>query len=302
MGKKGRSKAWIWIVVALCLAVLLVGGYFYLKERPIPWKPPPEHPSEEEKEKPPSPTPPAHETQTPAAPAVSQTTSAQSSPGGQPSALAPESKLDYCQQLESDVAEFFRYLDTRDYIRHLNLGKPALEYFKTVVKKLSEHAPVPAGEGVDPRLLTRNTYHFYRALGRKDLRLLREILQNETDTMEINLDIFFRWAMAGDRCPDSLGLRPSFDVLYKYAGFLLNTIGGRGYLLRRSPRLRLVLTYYCLLIVHEADKRGKNNYGIDPFPFLRLLREEISHYPDLEFQSEYLQTLERIEAYYLQRR
>ena len=120
--------------------------------------------------------------------------------------------------------------------------------------------------------------------------------------MEINLEIFYRWAMAGDRCPDNLGLRPPFEVLYKYAGFLLNTIGGRAYLLRRSPPLRLVLTYYCLLIVHEADKRGKNNYGIDPFPFLLLLREEISHYPDLEFQSEYLQTLERIEAYYLQRR
>jgi len=300
MTKKRRSKTWIWVLLVICLAALL-GLYFYLKERPIAWQPAQEGPPLGQKEKPLSPTitPPPQEVK-PKIPVKPEGLPAQ--PPLQPSPLAQESKLHYCQQLESDVAEFFRYLDNKDYIRHLDLGKPTLEYCKTVIKRLTKYAPIPAGEGVDPKLLTRNIYHFYRALGRKDLRLLREILQNETDTMEINLEIFYRWAMAGDRCPDNLGLRPPFEVLYKYAGFLLNTIGGRAYLLRRSPPLRLVLTYYCLLIVHEADKRGKNNYGIDPFPFLLLLREEISHYPDLEFQSEYLQTLERIEGYYLQRR
>ncbi len=249
----------------------------------------------------PSPAPPQ---QGPEAPSIGKTPPAR--PDAQltrpePKGLVPETGLDYCQQLEADVAEFFKYLDTRDYVRHLELGTPTLNHFKKLLAKLSTHPPVPAGEGIDPRLLTKNIYHFYRALGRKDLRLIREILKNESDTMEINLEIFFRWAMA-TQCPDNLGLRPSFDVLYKYAGFLLNTIGGRAYLARRAPTLRLLLSYYCLLIIHEADKRGKNSYGIDPYPFLDPLREEISHYPDLEFQADYLKSLEKVEAYYLQKR
>jgi hypothetical protein len=103
-------------------------------------------------------------------------------------------------------------------------------------------------------------------------------------------------------CPDPEHFRPPLQVLYQYAGFFINTIGGRAYLFRRSPRFRLVMSYYCVLIIYEADKRGLNSYGIDLVPFIEPLRKEITHYPDFEFQEEYLYRLRRIQEDYLQKR
>jgi hypothetical protein len=56
------------------------------------------------------------------------------------------------------------------------------------------------------------------------------------------------------------------------------------------------------LIVHEADKNGKNNYGIDIFPFITPLREEITIYPDFQFQQEYIDKLNQLENLYKEKR
>ena len=91
-------------------------------------------------------------------------------------------------------------------------------------------------------------------------------------------------------------------VLYPYAGYLINSIGGRAYLFRRSPAFRLLVSYYCLLIVHEADKTGKNSYGIDIYPQVQMLREEMSYYNDFLFQKTYLDKLDDLSNYYAERR
>jgi hypothetical protein len=67
-------------------------------------------------------------------------------------------------------------------------------------------------------------------------------------------------------------------------------------------RLRILLTYYSLLIIHEADKRGKNTYGIDIFPYVGPLIAEINLYPDFKLKKEYLQKLNQMEIYYLKKR
>jgi len=214
----------------------------------------------------------------------------------------PKKKVDYCSQLENDVRDFFSYLDSKPYVQHLDLGEPVTDHVRDMVRRLSTHPPVPAGEGIDLRILTKNIFHLYRVLGLKDIRLVREILRNERDSLETNLEILYRWLMAGDKCPDRLGLRPPFQVLYKYAGFLVNTVGGRACLSRRSNLGRILATYYCLLIVHEADTRGLNNYGIDIYPVVISLKNEMSHYHDLEFQSDYLDKLTKMESYYIEKR
>ena len=162
--------------------------------------------------------------------------------------------------------------------------------------------PIPAGESADSTVLNSNIYHLFRVLDRKDIRLIREVIANESETLEMNVELFYRWLTLGERCPDPEGIRPSQEALYHYAGFFLNTIGGRSYLFRRPLRLRLLGTYYSLLIVHEADKEGRNLYGIDPFPHIAPLAKEIALYPSFRFQGTYLEKLEELEKYYLQRR
>ena len=132
--------------------------------------------------------------------------------------------------------------------------------------------------------------------------MIREILTRESDILELNLDMFFQWFMLGARCPDPEKIRPALDVSYLYAGFFLNTIGGRAYLFRRPTLLRVLVSYYSLLIVHEADRKGKNSYGIDIFPLIVPVREELRLFPNLLLKKEYIRELNNLESYYRKKR
>jgi hypothetical protein len=217
---------------------------------------------------------------------------------GQPTAVGE----DECERMEKEVKEFFAYLDGKDYIKELKIGEDMFTHFKKVVHLLSEKPPIPAGEGLKQDTMIRNIFHFYRVLGFRDLTLILRILRNEADTLELNLASLYEWLMSAEKCDQKDGLPPSLDIVYRYAGFLVNSIGGRSYLFRRETRLRLLVNYYCLLIIHEADKRKMNNFGIDITPFLEPLAEEIERYQFLYYRKEYAGKLIDLKNYYLKRR
>ncbi len=214
----------------------------------------------------------------------------------------PADVEDRCREIEDRVQDFFSYLNKEAYVQDLETDTDTYERFETLMEKLSSQPPIPAGEGLDSLTMTKNVYHFYRVLDEDEIRLTKQILKNEAEYLEINLDTFFQWLMPADPCPDLDKARPSLDVLYPYAGFFLNTIGGRAYLFRRSTPVRLLISYYSLLIIHEADKRGDNTYGIDIFPEISRLAREISVYPDFQLQNTYIQQLTELQDYYLERR
>ena len=161
---------------------------------------------------------------------------------------------------------------------------------------------MPAGEGVDPAIMVKNIYFFCRALDRKNLNLVKEVVVHDRDTLEDNMGLFYQWLMLGNSCPNPVGVRPSFDVLYRYAGFFLNTTGGRAYMFRRGLKVRLLVSYYAVQIIYQADKAGRNNYGIDVLPYVKMLMEEMGNYSDLIYKENYLKTLNMISAYYSGRR
>ena len=66
--------------------------------------------------------------------------------------------------------------------------------------------------------------------------------------------------------------------------------------------MRLLVTYYSLLIIHEADIQGKNSYGIDIMPEINYLAKDISTSPNMELKEQYLQNLKKIQDYYTSRR
>jgi hypothetical protein len=295
MKRKARGRFWSWFLILLLLVAAGLAGYFLHIKRPD------EASRAEKKEfqaskRIPGPAEPAPRPE-PETPAVKETVL----PKEAEKIRTPVEK-DFCTQIENDVLEFFRYLDKKTYIQGLQADRGSFDRFKELLWKLSTQPPIPAGEGLDSRLINRNIFHFFRLLDRDDLRLIKEILIKEADTLEMNLDIFYRWLMLGDRCPDREGIRPSLDVLYQYSGFFLNTIGGRAYIFRRPLDLRLLISYYSLLIVHEADKRGENSYGIDIFPEINALTKEITIYPDFQLQNEYIHQLAMLQNYYLDKR
>ena len=205
-------------------------------------------------------------------------------------------------EIEAEVTEFFAFLDSQDFVQRLDTGTTSYEHFERMIRKLSSNPPIPAGEGMDLKYMYRNIFHFFRLLNRNDLYLIRETVSHETDSMELNLDLFYRWLMMEGSSPEGEDLRPSLDVKYQYAGFFLNTIGGRAYLFRRSLGLRLLISYYCILIIHEADREGRNTYGIDVLPTILAVKNEIGNYPGFRYRDEYVRRLNTLESYYLAKR
>lgn len=207
-----------------------------------------------------------------------------------------------CEEMEKQILEFFTYLDTQGYIRNLEEGMNTYDRFRNLLGILSSHLPIPAGEGDSVNMLLGNIYYFSRILTKTDIGMMKDIMHHEAETLEPSLHLFYQWLMAAERCPDPEALRPAREILYHYSGFFINTIGGRAYLFRRAPGVRLLMTYYCLLILHDADKNGKNSYGIDIFPEVTQALKEISLYPDFQFQEDYLYRLTLIQNYYLEKR
>ena len=211
-------------------------------------------------------------------------------------------KARYCDLINQYVQDFFQYLDTKKYVQKLELGETAYARFKQILERLAAKPPIPAGEGVDPAVMVKNIYFFCRALDKKDLRLIKQVVANDRDTLEDNMGMLYQWAMLGKQCPNPGDVRPSFDILYRYAGFFLNTTGGRAYMFRRGLKVRLLISYYSVQIIYQADKAGRNNYGIDVLPYIKMLMEEVGNYPDLLYKETYLETLTKIKAFYSGRR
>lgn len=208
----------------------------------------------------------------------------------------------YCSLIDGHVYDFFDYLNQEPYVEALHLEQNTLMAFQNILNRLTANPPLPSGERMDPVAILKNMYHLYRVLGFRYIRLIKEVLQHEKETLELNLDIFYKWLMSGSQCPQSGLERPPAEITYLYAGYFLNTLGGRAYLFRRSPKVRLLGTYYAILIVHHAEKKGKNIYGIDLLPYIAILREEISNYSGLEFQLNYVDRLTELERTYRNKR
>jgi hypothetical protein len=107
-------------------------------------------------------------------------------------------KEDYCAQTENGVQGFFRYLNTKSYVQHLEPGMDTYDHFRRLIQQLSAQPPIPAGEGVDTKIIIKNIFYFSRLLEKKDLMLIKEIMRNEGDTLELNLQMFYKWFMLGD--------------------------------------------------------------------------------------------------------
>lgn len=290
MGKREKGSVWYWLsLFCVAAAACLVGYFFGLEKGLEEWEAlisnevPRVVVRPEGKQSPP--------------PAEKKTYVIE---GAEP--IKPSDLEENCSQIENNVLGFFRYLDQKDYIRQIDAASDTFRVFRGMIRKLSSQPPIPAGEALDSFVLFKNIFYFYRLLDKKEIRLLKEIIKNETDTLELNLDLFYKWFTTGVRCPDKNRIRPSMDVLYPYAGYLINSIGGRAYLFRRKVSLRLLVSYYCVLIIHEADKTGKNSYGIDIFPQIAMLREEINYHDDFYFQKAYIRKLDELSNYYLNKR
>jgi hypothetical protein len=96
------------------------------------------------------------------------------------------------------------------------------------------------GHTVSLREMKLNIAYFYRVLGKQQIHLLTDILQNESDLIEPTLRFFFQCYTGPGDADRAVG-RPSLRTMYAYASYLLDTFGGQSYLLRRGSRTRMLI-------------------------------------------------------------
>ena len=218
--------------------------------------------------------------------------------GKEATLIPPEPENIECEDLEQQILAFFTYLDRKDYIILQKSEHGTYNLFKQMVKQLSETLPIVTGETRDIVSLTRNIAHFNRVLGNKRIELIKEIFKNENDIFESIMATFFSFYTSDKCCKEELQGCPSMGLLYEYAGFFMNTMAGRSYLLRRDSRIRILTTYYCVLILDKANEEILNHNGIDIRPHIDLSINDISNQKNLIYRKQYLIKLQSLKEKY----
>lgn len=203
-----------------------------------------------------------------------------------------------CEQLERRMASFFAYLDQREYMTAHDLEEGSYDFFLQTVEALSENPPVITGEMDDLTALIRNVTHFYRVLGKDRIHLILDIVKNESNRIESIMETFYQWVRMGTQCNGAVIPPPPLEIAYRYAGFFLNTLGGRSYLLRRDSKTRVLTSYYSILILDQSNDKVKNSYGIDIRPYIDFSFYDIKSQKSLAHQEQYLATLEELKKKY----
>ncbi len=206
---------------------------------------------------------------------------------------AVKTPLTPCMKTSEEISSFYKHLEEQEYIKAYEIQEPIGDYINKIVIKLLNNPPVIAAETNNLLTVLKNTAHFYRVLGPKDISLIKDILTYENDDLEVLMATFYRWSQQ-QNCKSSTTLQLPLKKMYEHAAFFLNTLGGQSYLFRRDSRLRILTRYYCTLIVDQANKENINKYNLDSANIVRSVLQEVTSTEVLEDQDLYIKTLNNL--------
>ena len=188
---------------------------------------------------------------------------------------------------ETDFQDTLQHIEKKEYTKELNFPT----YLNEIVHKLTSKPPVVLRETDNLYTLLSNTAHFFRILGKKNIQLIKNILNQEKARLEDIAAGLYATINNQDSKNDRVQLDIPFATAYEYAGFFLHTMGGRSYLFRREAKARLLVNYYAVLIIDQANRNGLNSYGITLNEMLPRLIGEIEANNQLVNKEAYLEQL-----------
>ncbi|MFT5698092.1 MAG: hypothetical protein ACI8ZB_000946 [Desulforhopalus sp.] len=196
------------------------------------------------------------------------------------------------QDLITKLNNFYSHLDTQQYMQDFKLSESSKDHFSKLIQNLIDNPPVVTRETDDLFTLLKNTAHFFRVIGKSNILILKGILDREKASFESILQAFYTLTNKPEYLKDAYSISLDTDALYDYAGFFLNTMGGRLYLFRRDSNSRMAVSYYAILIIDRANDSGDSRHGIDIRPAVDSLIEEIENGGNnLQLRDTYLDTL-----------
>jgi len=196
-----------------------------------------------------------------------------------------------CNDLSVQVRTFLNYMDRQEYMASYKVRGGSQKLITDVATVLEGSPPMLSGELEDLVRLIQNVTHLYRHLGKERVNILKNLLKSESDIIETVMAIFYGYMTSGDRCPDKIVQFPSATTQYRYAGYFLNTLAGRSYLLRRDSKIRVLVSYYAVLTIDMANDKTLNFQGTDIRPFIDYSFYEIANQKGLIYRGQYLEKL-----------
>jgi hypothetical protein len=203
-----------------------------------------------------------------------------------------------CEELEDSLRAFCRYLDAGETFRSQKTHRDSWALFTSILESLERRSPVMSAESYRPSVIVENSFYFFRLLGKEKIDIVRDVIKFESDLAEPLMGIMYYWLMTGRSCTKLPSPSAALKIIYNYAGFFLNTLGGHSYLYRQDSRIRLLTVYYSILVIHEANMRELNEVGLDLRFFLPLVFQEIQSRNDLLYAEDYLQSLTNLQLQY----
>ena len=204
-----------------------------------------------------------------------------------------------CEQATDSILSFYDHLDQQPYIQEAKLGSKSYVYFTSLIQKLLDNPPVVTRETDDLFTILQNTAHFFRVIGKKNIMIVKGILHNEKNIFEKILANYYFLVQQPDCSMKNLALTIPENSLYDYAGFFLNTMGGRLYLFRRDSHSRMTIIYYAILVIGQANQNGTNRHGIQiTQPIDSLIAEIESVGTHLKLREQYLDKLYELKEKY----
>jgi hypothetical protein len=124
--------------------------------------------------------------------------------------------------------------------------------------------------------------------------LIQKRLTNESDIIEFAMKTFFIWPTYENDNGIRMKSQPPLQVLYDYAGFFLNNLGGKSNLVRRDSKIRILTNFYSVLIIDIANDKNLDSNGIDIRPYIKNTFDDITDYMGLSDKREYLNVLKKL--------
>ncbi len=203
-----------------------------------------------------------------------------------------------CAKHTQQIKALFDYFDKQGYLAREDISGQFFPFFNDCMKSLAEKPPVLVAEMDDLFLLAKNVSHLYRALGLNRLKALKTLLEEEDDLLEPSFAVLYAWTTACRKSEAPPAELPQLKTLYEYAGFFLNTLGGRSYLLRRDSKVRMLVSYYSVLILDLANDEKLNSVGLDVRPHIDFIYADLSNQKGFLYRDRYLAKLDELRNKY----
>lgn len=203
------------------------------------------------------------------------------------------------QFYKDEIEQFYVHLDQQNYLRGFGIEEKSRPYLSKLMQKLADNPPVVLRETDNLYTLLKNSSHFFRVVGKKNIQILKGLVDKDVPRLERILKAYYDLRSSAGQPSEEFGLSLPSGSLTAYAGYFLNSMGGRLYLFRRPPGTRMLVSYYAILIIDQANGEGNQPLGIDLRPAIgALIKDMEDGGSSLDFRQQYLEKLYRLEEKY----